>query len=54
MGTTPHQHQHQHLIRDVILRLAQFGIHYRDTIKPVVTNTLQFLLHGRLDKTLLG
>jgi len=31
-----------------------FGLHYRDADEPIITNTLQLLLHGRPDKTLLG
>ena len=50
----PSPHQHCNLIRDAILSLAQFGLHYRDADEPVITNTLQLLLHRRSDKTLLG
>ena len=52
MGTS--SHQHCNLIRDAILSLAQFGLHYRDADEPVITNTLQLLLHCRPDKKLLG
>ena len=46
--------QHRNLIRDAILSLAQFGLDYCDADEPVITNTLQLLLHRRPDKTLLG
>ena len=52
MGTSPHQHRN--LIRDAILILTQFGLHYRDADELVITNTLRLFLHGRPDKTLLG
>ena len=48
IGTSPYQHRN--LIRDAILSLAQFGLHYRDADEPVITNTLQLLLYGRPDK----
>ena len=51
---SPSPHQHRNLIRDAILSLAQFGLHYRDADEPVLTNTLQLLLYRRQDKTLLG
>ena len=51
MGDT--SHQHRNLIRDSIVSLVQFGIHYRDADEPVITNTLQLLLHSRPDSTLL-
>ena len=52
MDSSPHQHRN--LIRDAILSFARFGLHYRDADEPVITNTLQLLLYGRPDKTLLG
>ena len=52
MDSSPHQHTN--LIRNAILSLARFGFQYRDADEPVITNTLQLLLHERQDKTLLG
>ena len=51
MDSSPHQHRN--LIRDDVLSLARFGLHFRDADQPVITNTLQLLLHDRPDKTLL-
>ena len=48
MDTTPPQYRN--LIRDAILSLARFGLNYRDADEPVITNTLQLLLHGCPDK----
>ena len=50
----PTPSQHRNLIRDAIISLAQYGLHYRDADEPVITNTLQMLLHERPDKSLLG
>ena len=36
MESSPHQHRN--LIRDAILSLARFGLHYRDADEPVITN----------------
>ena len=38
MDTTPHQHRN--MIRDTILSLVRFELHYRDGDEPVITNTL--------------
>ena len=50
----PTPSQHRNLIRDVIVILAQYGLHYRDPDELIITNTLQLLLHEHPDKTLLG
>lgn len=42
MGHTPQQHRN--LIRDTIVSLAQYGLHFQDTDEPVITNILQLLL----------
>jgi len=50
----PTPSQNRNLIRDALISLAQYGLHYRDTDEPVITNTLQLLLHERTDKSLIG
>ena len=52
MVSTPSQDRS--LIRDVIVSLAQYGLHYRDADEPIITNILQLLLHERPEKSLLG
>ena len=52
--STPTPHQHRNLIRDAIVSLAEYGLHFRDEDEPVITITLQLLLYERLDRTLLG
>ena len=51
MNTQPNQHHN--LIRDDILSLVQYGIHFRNPDKPVLIITLQLLLHDLLQFTLL-
>ena len=51
---TPVQSHRRNLTRDVIVSLAQYGMHYRDVDEPITTNTLQLLLYKRPVKTLLG
>ena len=55
---SPHPNQHRHLIRDEILSLAQFVLHFRDTDELIIAITLQRLLHDTsnctvYDQTLL-
>ena len=45
--------QHRNMIPDDIVSLAQYGLHYRGADEPLITNTLQLLLHECLDRTLL-
>ena len=45
---------HRNLIRDVIVSLAQYGLHYSDADEPTITRTLQLLLHERPDKSRFG
>ena len=51
MAPTPSQHRN--LIRDAIVSLTHYGFHYRDADEPIITNTIQLLLHERPDKTIL-
>ena len=46
--------QHHNLIRDDIVSLAQYSIHYRDADELVITDTLQLMLHDRSGRTLFG
>ena len=49
-----HTHQqHRNLIRDTIVSLAQYGLHFQDTDEPVITNILQLLLREHPDYILL-
>ena len=50
----PTPSQNRNLIRDAIIILAQYGLHYRDADEPVITNTRQLLLHKRPYKSLIG
>ena len=47
-------YQHCNLIRDAIVSLAQYGLHFRNADEPIITNTLQLLLHKQPDRILLG
>ena len=44
---------HKNLIRDAIISFAQFGLHFRDADQPITSLSLQLLLHGHPDGTLL-
>ena len=46
----PTPFQNRNLIRDAIISLAQYGLRYRDADEPIITHTLQLLLHERPDK----
>ena len=46
--------QRHNLIHDDITSLAQYGLHYRDTDEPIITNTLPLLLNERPDRIFLG
>ena len=51
---SPHPKQHRNLLRDAIISLAQFGLHFRDTDEPIITISLQQLLHNTYNCTVLG
>ena len=51
---SPHPNQHRNLIRDAIVSLAQFGLHFRDADEPILAISLQLLLHHTLEYTVLG
>ena len=53
ISTNTQPNQHHNLIRDDILSLVQYGIHFRNPDKPVLIITLQFLLHDLPQLTLL-
>ena len=42
------------MIRDVIISLAQYGLHFRDADQPITSLSLQLLLHDHPACTLLG
>ena len=44
----------RNLIRDEIISLVQYGLHYWDADEPIINDTLQLLLHERPDKSLIG
>ena len=45
---------HKNLIRDAIISLAQYGLHFRDDYQLLTSLSLQLLLHGHPARTLLG
>ena len=51
MATQPNHHKK--LIRDAIINLAQYGLHFRDTDQPNTFISLQLLLHTHTNRTLL-
>ena len=51
MTTRPNNRKN--LIRDAIISLAQYGLHFRDIDKPVLTITLQLLLYDQYQHILL-
>ena len=46
--------RHKNILRDTIIRLAQYGLHFKDAYQPVVATPLQLLLHEWPRHTLMG
>lgn len=52
MATQPNHHTN--LIRDTIISLAQYGLHFQNIDRPVINSSLHLLVHKILHHTLMG